>query len=155
MDKVVEAMSQFVDNPLVKLIGSVVIIAILMMFSSFTAQNVMSKNVKDQLADYVAYQNKKVIVEALNETVMPTLNKQGEAIARLEVTTNTLVEDKYDSYVKDINKYYEKYKKGDTEDFTKTNFDAMTGWWMCLPATRKTDALKVKYDALMSYYPNL
>jgi hypothetical protein len=155
MDKVVAAMSKFIDNPLVKLVGSMVIIAILMMFSSFTAQNVMSKNVKDQLADYIAYQNKQVIVNALNETVMPTLTANGEAIARLEKTTNTLVEDKYNVYIKDINKYYEKYKKGDVGDFTKVNFEAMTGWWLCLPDSKKTDALRVKYDALMAYYPNL
>jgi hypothetical protein len=151
MEKVVNKMAKFLASPISKAVGGIVLVIGTMLFTSFTT----SKSVTDGLKDYYTFQSKQAIREVLNEEVIPQLKTQGEAIARLEKTTDALVCGTYDGYVKDINKYYEKYQKGDSADFTKTNFDAMSGWWKKLPEDRKTDALRMKYEMLMAYYPNL
>jgi hypothetical protein len=155
MEKVVEIMGKIFASKAAKLVGVFVLVFLVGMLSSFSAQNIITRGTKEQLSDYIAYQNKQIVIEALNETVMPTLMANSEAIARLEATTKELVDDKYAGYIKDITKYYEKMQKGDTGDFTKTNFEAMSGWWIKIPDDKKTDALKMKYAALMAFYPNI
>lgn len=147
----VNIMSKILLSPVAKALALVIMFFITIILTSATTQ----RSASEQLSDYAKYQFKQSIREVLSEDVIPKIEKQGEAIARLEVTTSSLVSGTYDTYVKDIMKYYEKYKKGDVGDFTKTNFDAMAGWWMVLPESRKTDALAMKYKALMDYYPNL
>lgn len=146
-----EEMSKLIANPIVRLAAFIVFVAGVFIFCSFTFQ----KSASDQLADYAHYQFKQSIREVLAEEVTPALKQNGEAIARLEVKTDALVQGTYDEIIRQVEKTYEKYKKGDYGDFTKTNFDALSKNWKMLPDEKKTDALKMKYDALMKYYPNL
>ena len=130
-----------------KLIASVLAVLLAMLFTSFTTQ----LSIKDQLYD--SY--KQSIREVIKEEIIPVLEQQGEAIERVEKKADSLLSGTYDDMVRNITKYYEKYSKGDYGDLTKTNIEAMTGWWKQLPDDRKTDALKIKYDTLISYYPDL
>lgn len=138
-------------NPLVKVFAGIITVIAVALFSSFATQ----KSVTDSLKDYAQYNFKESIRAVLKEEVIPQLQTNAAAIDSLKKTTDALADGVYNGYVKDINKYYEKLQKGDVQDFTRTNFDAMTGWWKVLPDDKKTDALAFKYNTLMAYYPNL
>ena len=146
-----EKVDELMKNQIVKLCSVIVTVLSVAIFSSFATQ----KSIMESVNNYAQYNFKESVRAVLNEDVLPRLQENAIAIDDLKNTTSALADGVYNGYVKDINKYYEKYQKGDYGDLTKTNFEAMAGWWKVLPDSKKTDALIFKYNALMSYYPNL
>lgn len=150
MEKVVDQMSKFLASPVSRFFGSCIVIVIAVLFTSFTT----NKSATDQISEFANFQFKTAIREVLAEEVTPKLNENAQAIARLDEMVDMQMQSIYDETVRQIEKTYEKYQKGE-RDFTKVNFDAIAKTWKALPDERKTDALCVKYTTLMAYYPNL
>jgi len=147
---VIDKMNKFLNNPIARIVSMFVVIVMTILLTSAAT----NKTATEQISDFARYQFKTSIREVLNEEVMPALQENSEAIKRLDTMVDMQMQSIYDETVRQIEKTYEKYQKGD-RDFTKVNFDAMAKTWKALPEERKTDSLCVKYKTLMAYYPNL
>ena len=147
---VYEIMKKFLSNPIAKAIGMCLVLFCTIVFTSFTTQ----KTAGEQVAQFAQFQFKTAVREVIAEEVMPKLIENAVAIDRLDCMIDQQMQAIYDETVRQIEKTYEKYQKGE-RDFTKVNFDAISKTWRALPDERKTDTLKSKYSILMAYYPNL
>lgn len=150
IEKVVEQMSKFLASPITKFLTMCGVIIISVLLTSFTT----NKSATDQISEFANYQFKNAIREVLAEDVMPRLEENADAIKRLDCMVETQMQSIYDETIRQVEKTYEKYQKGERE-FAKVNFDAIAKTWKALPENRKTDALRVKYETLMAYYPKL
>lgn len=143
-----ELMKKLVNNPITKFVTGTVIIIFVAVFSSF----VTGKNMQGSISSFTKFQFKTAVTEVIKEEVTPQLEEIKTIAISARDGVVELQKNKYETWAKDITKYYEKFKKGDIEDFTETNYNAMTDWWKTLPDSYKNDSLKMKYAALIDYY---
>jgi chromosomal replication initiation ATPase DnaA len=148
--EVYETMAKILSSPIAKAVGMVIVLICTILFTSFTTQ----KTAGEQVAQFAQYQFKNAVREVIAEEVMPKLIENAEAIERLDCMVDQQMQSIYDETIRQIEKTYEKYQKGE-RDFTKVNFDAIAKTWKALPDERKSDTLKSKYEILMEYYPKL
>ena len=158
MKGVYEAMKKIISNPIFTFVAIVLSIMATGMFTSASS----GADYKKAIIEFVEKTNTEAIKSVINEVITPRLDSIDDnmmsidkRVGNLEKGVNTLNEGTWQDHVKDINKYYEKYKKGDIQDFTKTNFEAMTGWWKDLADRYKDDALINRYNILVEYYSKI
>jgi hypothetical protein len=150
-EKAVEKMAKFFGSPVVKWVGVVLAFFGMGVLSSFTTK----VNIQDQFTQFTSEQYEKSIQAVVDKSVTPQLKEQSQILSRLETKITFLSEQTEGTIIRQIERDYEQYQKGNYNNISETNLKYEAENWVNISDDRKNAILEREYTVLMDYYARI
>lgn len=148
MTQGVSIMEKILKSKITKSIGIVLAFLGMAILSSFTTRS----SLEEQFADFTEMQFEKSVQRVMDKTVTPQLSTLIISVDRIETKVDAQGMAIVSEIIRQIEKNYEKYQKGDFADISETNLKYVSDNWILVPEEKRTDILKKEYAVIIDYY---